>query len=166
MKLLRNIQCNLLLFTARNNHVHSSVSEHLLNYINETAAAHWPVRQWIQGRQTGIRTIDAIRGRSKICVQKQRAISICLKIVGTSYYCSSLLYNSTKYPIIKVKGEFQTRKDLSSSTQKHLRKCERNGNRRNQTYCIIALEKIHLCPFDTCSQIILPSAQCFLFRTS
>lgn len=61
------------------------LSEHLLNYINETAAMHWPPRQWIQRRWAGIETISAVKGRLKICVQIKGARSFCLKIVGTSY---------------------------------------------------------------------------------
>lgn len=63
----------------------SCPSEHLLNYINETAAVHWPWGQWIQGRQAGIETMGAIKGRPKICVQKKEATSFCLKIIGASY---------------------------------------------------------------------------------
>lgn len=61
------------------------LSEHLLNYINETAAMHWPSRQWLQRRQARTKTISAIKEGSKICVQKREATNFCLKIVGTSY---------------------------------------------------------------------------------
>lgn len=52
MKLPRNTQGHLLLFIVGNSSVHNSLSEHLLNCINATAAVRWPLRQWYrEGRQ-------------------------------------------------------------------------------------------------------------------
>lgn len=104
------------------------LSEHLLNYINETAAVHWPRRQWVQRRQAGIETISAVKGRSKICIQKKRATSFCLKIVGTSYQYLCLPYNFQKISYNQSQGIFRSGKNLNNGRLETQKKYEKNRN--------------------------------------